>query len=108
MQIWGWFKEHLAPDAYVDFFLTVDGSVSIDYKVTFELCNTYHLDTWQWLRGEQSGRSCPPKEGFAEITYTTRTPAGRGHDGNWTARANFLTKIKGVFSVLRDGCCGHR
>jgi hypothetical protein len=98
MQIWGWFNEDLGPDAYVDFFLTVDGSVSIDY--TFEPCNTYHLDTWQWLRGEKPGRSCPPKEGFAEITYTTRTPAGRGHDGNWTARANFLTKDKrGIFCL---------
>jgi hypothetical protein len=92
MQIWGYFNEDLGPGAYVDFFLTVDGSVSIHYP--FELCNTYHLDTWQWLRDEEPGRSCPPKEGFAEITYTTHTPPGRGHDGNWTARADFLTKDK--------------
>ena len=89
LQIWGTFQEDLGPNAYVDFNLTVNGDISIHYP--FSLCNTYHLDTYQWLQGEKPGRSCPPRKEWAEITYTVLVPSGGGRDGNWTAHAEFLT-----------------
>jgi len=75
--------------AYVDFNLTVDGSSSIRYP--FPLCGTYRLDIWQDFRGEEPGRSCPPRKGFAEISYTTYTPSYDSHQGNWTSHADFRT-----------------
>ena len=92
IQIWGDFHENIESDAYVDFNLTVDGEESIDYP--FSLCDTYHLDIYQDFEGERPGRSCPPRKGWAEITYTVLVPAGGHRDGNWSARAEFLARDK--------------
>jgi hypothetical protein len=94
LQIWGTFLENISPNEYVHFDLTLNREVSIHYS--FSLCNMYHLDTWQWFRNELPGRSYPPREGWAEIMYTVLVPDGSpgdggNRDGNWTARAAFVT-----------------
>lgn len=65
--IWGSFLKDVEPNPQVRYRTNLDERPLISWDSEF--CNTYQLDTYQW-QGKIDGRSCPAREGWAEITYS--------------------------------------
>jgi hypothetical protein len=79
---WGNFNEDTRADPQIILNATIDDYRSVDAIGPFD-----DLDIWQ-----NRHRSCPPKNGFAEIWFRAPIMHGSLHNGNYTIRSEAVTK----------------